>query len=211
MPADLATTRRSLHAVAELVLAGPQYRAYDDIRLQVRPYGFGTVVGPDIRVVGATVVRDDVIVSIDGRTSAAIAHDLGVSATNLVDVYQDGCGVGTDDPLGATHEYAERIARSYAVGDEALARFAPEAERVLWPEHFDVAVRSDDVNYGVSPGDDEIAVPYAYVGPTEVTADPFWNARFGAAMPLPGAPSVAAVIEFFAAGRAAARAGRSPG
>ena len=36
---------------------------------------------------------------------------------------------------------------------------------VLWPEHFDVGITLDKVNYGVSPGDDDIPEPYAYVGP----------------------------------------------
>ena len=39
----LVATRRSLHAVAESVLAGPQYRAHGTIRLTVTPGGFGQV------------------------------------------------------------------------------------------------------------------------------------------------------------------------
>ena len=38
----VVATRRSLHAVAERVLAGPQYRAAGTIRLRVTPGGFGT-------------------------------------------------------------------------------------------------------------------------------------------------------------------------
>lgn len=37
MTADLRTARRSLHGVAELVLAGPQYRRSGTIRLRVSP------------------------------------------------------------------------------------------------------------------------------------------------------------------------------
>jgi hypothetical protein len=37
---------------------------------------------------------------------------------------------------------------------------------VLWPEHFDIGITIDAVNYGASRGDDHIAEPYAYVGPT---------------------------------------------
>ena len=36
---------------------------------------------------------------------------------------------------------------------------------VLWPEHFDLAIDVDEVNYGVSPGDGYHGAPYAYVGP----------------------------------------------
>ena len=51
---------------------------------------------------------------------------------------------------------------------------------MLWPEHFDVAVTEDEVNYGVSPGDDFHPLPYAYVGPWTSRIGVFWNAPFGA-------------------------------
>ena len=205
MTIDLATTRRALHAVAELVLAGPQYRAHGDIRLQVRPYGFGTVVGPDVRVAGASVVRDDVIVPIDAMTPTALAHALGLQASALDDVYKDGCGVEQDEQLAVSTEHAEHLAACYTAGDAALARFAPDAERVLWPEHFDVGIRVQDVNFGVSPGDTAVPEPYAYVGPDVVPDQPFWNAPFGAVLRLGREPSADAIVEFFDAGRDAAR------
>ena len=201
MATDFATTRRSLHVVAEIVLAGPQYRAHQEIKLQVRPYGFGTVIGPDVRLVEATVVRDDVIVSIDGKSARDIARELGLEARSLDDVYHDGPHVGPDERLAVSEEHARHIARCYAAGDAALSRFEPAAERVLWPEHFDVAIRVDDVNYGVTPGDDHVGEPYAYVGPGELTDDPFWNAPFGAALPLGPDPSTDAIAAFFTTGR----------
>lgn len=201
MAADLATTRRSLHAVAELVLAGPQYSAHEDIRLRVRPYGFGTVVGPDVRVAAGSVIRDDVIVAIDGRSAREVAHDLGLTARGLDDVYHDGSNVDPDEPLAVSDEHAQHLARCFVAGDEALATFDPEAERVLWPEHFDVAIRVADVNYGVSPGDRHLAEPYAYVGPDSFDDDPFWNAPFGATLTLGPDPSAADIAAFFTAGR----------
>lgn len=201
MTADLATTRRSLHAVAELVLAGPQYRAHDEIKLQARPYGFGTVVGPDVQVAGTTVVRDDVIVSIDGQRARDIAHAVGLEACSLDDVYHDGSRVGLDEPLEVSDEHARYIARCYVAGDAALAQFDPAVERVLWPEHFDLAIRADDVNYGVTPGDGHVPQPYAYVGPDDVGDDPFWNAPFGATLSLGPDPSVDGILMFFATGR----------
>ena len=202
MAADFVTTRRSLHAVAELVLAGPQYRAHQDIRLQVRPYGFGTVVGPDVRLVEDTVVRDDVVVHIDGKSCADIARELGLEALRLDDVYHDGARVGADEILAVSGEHARHIGRCYVAGDAALATFAPAAERVLWPEHFDVAIRADEVNYGVTPGDTHVAEPYAYIGPDELTDDPFWNAPFGATLLLGAQPSVDEIVAFFTTGRA---------
>ena len=206
MTADLATTRRSLHAVAELVLAGPQYRAHGDIRLRVRPYGFGTVAGPDVRVVEASVVRDDVLVPIDGASPATIAKELGLTASTLTDVYHEGANADVDDVLAADAQHAARLVATYVASDAALAAFAPDAERVLWPEHIDVGIRVDDVNYGVSPGDSFSAVPYAYVGPDAVTGDPFWNAPFGAALPLGPAPTADEIVAFFTQGRDVAAA-----
>ena len=46
-PSRRAATRRSLHGVAELVLAGPQYRTSGSIELRVTPGGFATTVAPD--------------------------------------------------------------------------------------------------------------------------------------------------------------------
>jgi hypothetical protein len=201
MATDLATTRRSLHAVAELVLAGPQYGAHNEIKLQVRPYGFGTVIGPDVRLSGATVVRDDVIATVDGKSAGEIASQLGLTGRALTDVYADGSNVGLDERLPVDDQHAQYLTRCFVAGDEALALFAATAERVLWPEHFDVAIRVGDVNYGISPGDTHVAEPYAYVGPDSVTDDPFWNAPFGAALRLGPAPDAEAIAAFFAAGR----------
>ena len=53
----VVTTRRSLHAVAERLLAGPQYREHGEIRLQVTPGGFGQFAGP-LRVEGVEVVGE---------------------------------------------------------------------------------------------------------------------------------------------------------
>jgi hypothetical protein len=47
---SLAVTRRSLHGVAELILAGSQHRNGGGIRLRIVPGGFGTVNAPDLRV-----------------------------------------------------------------------------------------------------------------------------------------------------------------
>ena len=95
---------------------------------------------------------------------------------------------------------AGQIADCFRDGDAALAAFAPEVERVLWPEHFDLAISVDQVNYGVSPGDDHLAVPYAYVGPWAPAdvSGPFWNTSFGAARPL---AEIDDLVGFFAEGR----------
>ncbi len=82
-------------------------------------------------------------------------------------------------------------------GDAALRAFAPESEPILWPEHFDVAITVDEVNYGVSPGDGHHGAPYAYVGPHQVPEGPFWNAPFGASRPVAELTDLSSVVAFF--------------
>jgi hypothetical protein len=88
----------------------------------------------------------------------------------------------------------------FARGDDALRWLAPGVEPVVWPEHFDVAVTLDEVNYGVSPGDGYLDEPYAYVGPHTSRAGAFWNAPFGAARPAAELDGDA-LRAFFADGR----------
>jgi len=87
----------------------------------------------------------------------------------------------------------------------ALRRLASDVglkeEPVLWPEHLDVALAHDEVNFGVSPGDAWAAVPYAYVGPWEPRRGDFWTAPFGAARRLDELGGADGVAAFFAEGR----------
>jgi hypothetical protein len=203
----LAATRRSLHGVAELVLAGPQYRATGKLRLGVVPGGFATVLTPRLRVDGSRVAgADGVAVAIGGRTPRALGTELGVSAGRPEGAYGGGSGVDPDEVLTLDAEQAGVITRALAIGHDALVAFAASESPVLWPEHFDVAIRVHDMNFGVSPGDGFIDEPYAYVGVSSPpVGDKFWNAPFGAAAPLRELPGVPAVTGFFAEGRARAR------
>ena len=204
---ELAAARRSLHGVAELVLAGPQYRATGKLRLQVVPGGFATVAGPGLRVDGLVVAgAEGVTAAIDGETPRALGAKLGVTAGRPEGAYDGGSGVDPDETLVLDPGQAGVITGALVLGHDALVAFAPGESPVLWPEHFDVAIRVQDVNYGVSPGDGFLDEPYAYVGISAPPAgDGFWNAPFGAAVPLRELSSVAAVSGFFAAGRGRAR------
>jgi hypothetical protein len=66
-----------------------------------------------------------------------------------------------DDLLTVDPAAAAKIVDAYSCGDAALRLLAPDLEPVLWPEHFDVGIRVDNINYGVSPGDDYLPAPYA--------------------------------------------------
>jgi len=199
---ELVIARRSLHAVAELVLAGPQYRATGKLRLRVVPGGFATVLAPELRAIGTGVVGDGgAAVPIDGHTARAIGAELGVTAGRPEGAYADGADVGPDQTLTLDPGQSDVILGGFARGHDALIAFAPAETPVLWPEHFDVAIRVQDANFGVSPGDGFIEEPYAYVGVSRPPAgDAFWNAPFGAALPLSELPDAAAVTAFFAEG-----------
>ena len=196
----LTRTRRSLHAAAELLLAGPQWRRSRDIRLRVVPGGFATVTEPDLQVVGTQISAGEAAYPIAG-TAAELGAMLGIEACGLDDVYHGGSGATLSEQLIVDADAARRLADALALGDDALARFAPAAERVLWPEHFDIAIRVDDINYGVSPGDTYVAEPYAYVGVDPVPAGEFWNMPFGAARPVSQFAGPDEAVAFFAEGR----------
>src|SRR3954451_11292892 len=204
MDADdtFSATRGSLHAVAELLLAGPQHAACGRITLRPVPGGFGTTHTPDVRVEGTAVVAGDRRTELDGRTARSVADELGIATGDLSAVYADGSGIGLDDTLAVDGDSADRIARAFAIGDAALRAVATDHVPVLWPEHFDLAVALDPerVNLGVSPGDHSVAVPYMYVGPWEPPpADSFWNQPYGVAHPL--ASDVGGVVAFFTEAR----------
>ncbi|GLY40096.1 hypothetical protein Amsp01_061190 [Amycolatopsis sp. NBRC 101858] len=181
---DWKPTRRSLHGVAELLLAGPQHRATGHIELRVVEGGFATVTGPALRVEGAELVTDSARVPLAGRTYADVAAEAGLEAGEPVGVYSGGPGVRPGETITFAADALNGLLTAFADGHRALLEFAPAVTSVLWPEHFDVAITLDEVNYGVSPGDGYLGEPYAYVGPFEPREGEFWNAPFGAARPV---------------------------
>jgi hypothetical protein len=203
-----SSTRRAWHAVAELVLAGPQHRRSGTIRLTVVPGGFATTRDPQLRVIGGDLVTPDLDrVPIDAMSCAELAAKVGVDCGAPVGLYHDGGGVGPDDTLAVDRAAADEFARAFLTGDAALRSLAGDVRPVLWPEHFDVAVTLDEVNYGVSLGDGYLDEPYAYVAPWNLPpqqprSGPFWNAPFGAVRTLRAIPAVDEVTAFYREGQA---------
>ncbi|QNE16881.1 hypothetical protein F1D05_01915 [Kribbella qitaiheensis] len=197
----LDSTRRALHGVAELILAGPQYRLGGGIRLRVVPGGFGTVAMPDLRVDGDLLVWPDGSIELSGGTFAERAQEAGVEASRLDDVYSGGLKIDPDSQIDLDPAAARLIADAFGRGDAALRAFAADSTPILWPEHFDVGITVDEINYGVSPGDDGIAEPYAYVGPWTPRTGDFWNASFGATRLMADLPDAGAVLTFFRTGQ----------
>jgi hypothetical protein len=200
---DLVATRRSLHGVAELLLAGPQHEISGTIRMTPCAGGFATVAAPEVSVVGGELLYDGRSVRLDGRTVAEVGEAAGLSVRSTAGLYKDGSGIQAGDTLEVDDEAAAEIADAFDKGRAGLHAFRPDETAVLWPEHFDLGITVDEVNFGVSPGDDFLAVPYAYVGPWVAQAGPFWNAPFGAARPLTELPDLAA---WFAEGAGLVRA-----
>jgi hypothetical protein len=205
VPDDSYTrTRRQLRGVAESLIAGPQYRAAGTIRLAVRPAGFAGTALP-IEVQGADLIWTDGRVPLSG-TLAAVAAAAGVVAGPPVGVYQLADPLAPDTELAIDPAAADVVCRSLYAGGGALVAFARDQHPVLWPEHFDVAVTVDKVNYGVSPGDSYQDRPYAYIGPRSPRTGEFWNAPFGAVLPLDTTAAetdlLGAISEFFERGRA---------
>jgi hypothetical protein len=203
----LERTRVTLHGVAELLLAGPQYAASHDIRLRVTPGGFGTVAAPDLRVERLELVTATSRLPLGG-TFAALGRAAGVEARPLRDVYAVGPPVDPGDRVEVDRESVDVVVDAFAAGDVAMRTFAPGLEPVLWPEHFDLGITVAEVNYGVSPGDGHLPEPYAYVGPWTPRAGPFWNTDFGAARPLHELAGTGGLLAFFEEG--ASRAALDP-
>ena len=204
---ELSATRRSLHGVAELVVAGPQHRERGTIRLRPSPGGFaGVAIG--VSVDGAALVWEGGRVPLAG-TCRQLAAAAGLEAARPEGLYEDGSGVGLDEELTVDPEAAARLADWWATGDVALRAIAPSVVPVLWPEHFDLAVSVDQVTYGVSPGDGAEPRPYAYAAPPAPRQGPFWNAPFGASRPADELVDAAALIAFFAEARRRVAAGPS--
>ena len=200
-PSDTYTpTRRSLHALAELVLAGPRFRETGDLRLRVRPEGIGTWDAPVVSLVGGELRTPSSRIPLDGLAIADAAQRAGLEASQLDDVYGDGPHIPPSATIRLDPAAVQVIETAFQLGEGALREFRPDAERTLWPEHFDVATTVDEVNYGVSPGDGYLDRPYAYVGPHHAVTGDFWNAPFGAARLVSELADVAAITAFFREG-----------
>ncbi|GII52324.1 hypothetical protein Pth03_07130 [Planotetraspora thailandica] len=198
----LPATRRALHGVAELVMAGPQYRTSGTIRLRIVPGGFATVAAPELRVdADALITAAGARLPLHEVTYAALADAAGVDGGRPEGLYHDSSGADAADAVEVDPEAAAHLTDWLAAGDAALRRLAPGQDPVLWPEHFDLALTLDEVNYGVSPGDAAIGEPYAYVGPWRPHEGAFWNVSFGAARTLTelggAGPDVAAGLAAF--------------
>ena len=210
-PQVLATTRTSWHRVAEHVLAAGQFAAGGTIRLRLHPRGFATTVGVGDRQLA--VVGDELLVIRGHSTRAEHLTTLGRAADfagvelGLRGSYPPSTTADPEAPLPVDPAAARVLADWFALGEAALRHFAEEVGRpvepVLWPEHLDLGVVLEAVNYGCSPGDAALPEPYLYVGPHEgpPSGHAFWNTSFGATAAASRIRDEADAAVFFVQGR----------
>ncbi len=219
----LRSTRLGLHALAEHVLAPASYAATGHISLRATTGGFGTRwldagpgIGRRVRVDGLELVYE---AGDDQRrarltTVGAAAELVGIPPGLPEGLYAPATPLAPDAPLELDPTAAERLAELYAAVDQALASLGREhqgdAEAELWPEHLDLAVTVEEVNYGGSPGDADHPEPYLYVGPWSPPPPDgqFWNEPFGASRPAPAGLTADQVAAFFREGAQKAQAAR---
>ena len=213
LPATFAETRLALHRVGELV-ASPARRAGtgNEISLRYTRGGFGT-----------PFYADDMQVRVEG-TDLVVAEGAGERRAEIESVRQAAEFVGTIEsadldpaPLAIDGESASVLGDWFGFATIVLAELRARAGGGLdasainlWAEHFDVAVElgSEETGqraaYGGSPGDEDHADPYLYVGPWgEVPKGDLWNATHfgGALLPydvlLASGDQVALALDFF--------------
>ena len=201
MAATYATTRHSLHGLAELVLAGPRYTAGGSMRLRAGSDGIRTWDDPPVRLSQGELVVGAHRISVSGLTFGDAAAAVGLTAQPLDHAYHDG-------PHRAAR-YAGRLRRARpGRGRRPGGRTRPRgrgAARVLADDRADPVARALRRRHHPgrrqlrrqSRGDGYHDLPYAYVGPHQVPTGSFWNALFGASRPITDLPDVAAVATFF--------------
>jgi hypothetical protein len=218
LPADFASTRESLRALACFVLS-PAYKAQTG-RIGLRPVGEGFATRP-FDDGSRLVVRGAELAFDPGRaipitTLRAAAEFAGIALSGDPGVGHDLPPYAPDTALAVEREASLALGAWYALGRQVLDDLgagldpAGMTEAQLWPEHFDFAVTATvgdgvEVNVGFSPGDGFHAAPYVYVGPhvTEGLAGDYWNAPFGAVLSYgevaaavdPGATALAFVVQ----------------
>lgn len=197
LPPGFDATRRSLHAVAEHLLAPARHAANARIGLRFTYHGFGTpFFGPDRQV----RVEDGELVDGDRRhpltTLGAAAAFLGMEAGAPAGVYTPTTPCDLGAPLEVDPAPARALGDWYGLCARLLEQLRADAgaedapSRVqLWPEHFDLAVDLGPdgrrANFGGSPGDELHPEPYLYVGPWATDGlgpHVYWNEPFGASL-----------------------------
>ncbi len=215
----LVNTRKSLHVLAEHLLAGDLWRQTGRIGLRPIDGGFGQ---PELLIDGErrrlridgdriVVLRGDVEQSerLSTLASAATFAEVALGAPEGVYTPETAldANVRLDIDAGSVRQLADWFALVAASLEEFRRRHTDDAPTLvqLWPEHFDVACSMSEVNFGGSPGDADHELPYLYVAPWSVVPDGLWNEPWGVSLPWTAVSDVGSAVAFFEAGLTVAR------
>ena len=189
LPENFAASVVALHRVAETLVA-PARKPDNEIALVASPGGFGT---PEfefegarhrVRVEGAELVHE-----IDGDGRRAPLGSLDQAAAVVAELLPADVELDSD-PLEIDASAGLALGRWYEFGASVLSVLSDGATGAdgatpprLWPEHFDIAIELGSetagarANFGLSPGDENHAEPYLYVGPwTAEVRGELWRA-----------------------------------
>jgi hypothetical protein len=177
LPPTFVTTRRSLHRVAEHVLAPLSYAALGKIGLRPAPGGFRTQEFGDRCLTVADGELDGTpldgaqLMDLRAAHSVVATIELPYAAETTLD----------DEPLRVDKVACTALGDWYAFVATTLRAIETPAfsEQQIWPEHFDLAADADEVTYGGSPGDDTYAEPYLYVAPWDKSASDTFDDPWG--------------------------------
>jgi hypothetical protein len=227
LPETFPATRDALHRVAEQLVA-PARKPHNEIALRQTPGGFGT---PEFEFDGRrTQVRVegvDLVLARDDDEERAELSSIAAGGAFLGPLLLPDGVPDDDSPLNLDPRAADGLAAFYAFAAQALKRVKSDlgpgddpSDTNLWPEHFDIAFAAGSdakgmrANYGASPGDDDHAEPYVYVGPWSAPTDgDLWNAsafngaELGYGELVAGDEPAAMAVEFMRSRRAALTVG----
>jgi hypothetical protein len=199
-PASIVQTRASWHLIAAHVLAEERWRRLGRIGLEPRPAGIATprgeaagvaLEGDQLVVRRAGEVERETVTTLDAARRFVLGEAAGPTWAAALEVRDPPPEVSPSTPLSIDPDAARWLGAWFQLGWWVLEELGAEPTSIeastptLWPEHLDVAIEvlPDDRrgSYGVSPGDDAVPEPYAYVSvwyPDRVGGldDPRWNA-----------------------------------
>ena len=216
---EAVSTRESLHILAEHVLCAARHAATGRIGLRQTPGGFGTPPFPSAHGDRRLRIDGDELVIEDDRgerrapiTTLRSAGELAEIAPGApTEVFTPTTPLDLDAPLVVDAAEAAHLANWYLLVNAALEQLRSEVGAdddtiiQLWPEHFDLAVTIDEVNFGGSLGDDPHPTPYLYVGPWSPPEPDggFWNEPFGSSLDSAEVHDATAALAYFRRGRQA--------
>ena len=174
----VVATRRSLHAVAERLLAGPQHRQHGTIRLHVGSGGGVEQFAGPLRIEGAAVVGEQGRVRLRG-TIGDVAAGLGVAAGAPVGVYADHADLGPEEDLAVDPTAAALLLDWFARATRRCAGSRRRRSRCSGPSTSTWASRSMRSTTACRRGTPAPAA-LRLRGPVDAARGEFWNAPFGA-------------------------------